>query len=433
MNINRIPVAFYGKRRVCAPEVSYRYNQKQVIELQGLYGLPAYFRVDFANEGDALAKSVIGTPDGIEVPDEYLLTGKAIKAYIVLGGPDESVQTVYEIDIPVRGRLPVSEETPTPEERSVIDELLAALNNGVEAAEQSAEDAEAWAVGKRGGEPVEDGDETYENNAKYFAVQSAEAKTAAETAKREAEEAQHKAVAAQGKAEDAQQGAETAEKNTEAWAAGTRDGEPVSSDDPAYHNNGAYYLGQTKAAETEALQNIDTAKGAAVGAVNQASTNGVNAVNSAKTQGVTDVNTAKNAAVDEVNGSGPASAKSQAVAAVQQEGSDQVGAVQREGEAQTAAAKRSAEDSEAWAVGTRDGVPVSADDPAYQNNAKYISEHIYITLGVDDYFSRSSENPLQNKFLTPKIAIEDEDGKCYIVTKKVVNGFLVETFTEVTA
>lgn len=36
-------------------------------------------------------------------------------------------------------------------------------------AEDSAEDAEAWAIGERNGTPVEETDETYENNAKYYA------------------------------------------------------------------------------------------------------------------------------------------------------------------------------------------------------------------------------------------------------------------------
>lgn len=39
------------------------------------------------------------------------------------------------------------------------------------------------------------------------------------------------------------------------------------------------------------------------------------------------------------------------------------------------AAEGSAEDSEAWAVGTRDGVPVPSSDPAYENNSKYWAEH----------------------------------------------------------
>lgn len=220
MNINRIPVAFYGKRKVVAPEISYKYNQKQVLEIQGFYGLPDYFRVDFANEGDTLAKSVIGTPDGIEIPDEYLLTGKAIKVYIVLGGPDESVQTVAEIDIPVRGRLPVSEETPTPEERSIIDELIAALNDGVERAETAAENAEqkeadasadalkaeGYALGTQDGQAVEEGSDYYHNNAAYFSGQaSAQAEAAAGSASA--------AGAAKTDAEAARAGAEQAEAN----------------------------------------------------------------------------------------------------------------------------------------------------------------------------------------------------------------------------
>lgn len=33
------------------------------------------------------------------------------------------------------------------------------------------------------------------------------------------------------------------------------------------------------------------------------------------------------------------------------------------------------EDAEAWAVGTKDGTPVSSTDPQYQNNAKYYAEN----------------------------------------------------------
>jgi hypothetical protein len=39
------------------------------------------------------------------------------------------------------------------------------------------------------------------------------------------------------------------------------------------------------------------------------------------------------------------------------------------------AAEGSAEDSEAWAVGTRDGVPVPSTDPAYENNSYYWATH----------------------------------------------------------
>lgn len=35
-------------------------------------------------------------------------------------------------------------------------------------------------------------------------------------------------------------------------------------------------------------------------------------------------------------------------------------------------------DAEAWAVGTRNGVPVSSSDPTYHNNAKYWGDHLNI-------------------------------------------------------
>ena len=49
------------------------------------------------------------------------------------------------------------------------------------------------------------------------------------------------------------------------------------------------------------------------------------------------------------------------------------------------AADGSAEDSEAWAVGTRDGVPVPSTDPAYNNNSRYWAEHTSNSLaGLSD-------------------------------------------------
>ena len=52
------------------------------------------------------------------------------------------------------------------------DEAVASAENAAtseENAGNSALDAEAWAVGERGGTPVTSGDDTYENNSKYYA------------------------------------------------------------------------------------------------------------------------------------------------------------------------------------------------------------------------------------------------------------------------
>lgn len=70
-------------------------------------------------------------------------------------------------------------------------------------AEGYAEDAEAWAVGTKGGVPVTSGADQYENNAKYYSEESY--------------------------------------KNAEAWAVGQRGGVDVPSSDVTYENNAKYY------------------------------------------------------------------------------------------------------------------------------------------------------------------------------------------------
>jgi hypothetical protein len=80
------------------------------------------------------------------------------------------------VEIPVNERPEVQYIEPTPAQKDVIDQAIEALNAAVGVAEdeaakadQSAEEAEAWAVGKRDGMDVGPGDETYQNNAKYYA------------------------------------------------------------------------------------------------------------------------------------------------------------------------------------------------------------------------------------------------------------------------
>lgn len=55
-------------------------------------------------------------------------------------------------------------------------------------AEQASSNAEAWAVGERGGSPVDPTDDTYENNSKYYAGLADDRATDAETASQAAED-----------------------------------------------------------------------------------------------------------------------------------------------------------------------------------------------------------------------------------------------------
>ena len=245
MEYNRIPVLFYGKRKATVPAIAYRYDQKQVLDLLDVYGLPEYFRVDFCNEGDAQTKPVIGTPAGSEVPDEYLLTGSAIRAYFVLSGPGEAVQTRFEIEMAVAGRPPASDVEPSDEQRDVIDELIAALNEGVERSEGAAAAAE-------------------ESEGKAKA--SEEAAKASEDAAKESEEN------AKG-SEDAAADSATEAQSYAKGGTGTRTGENT--------DNAKYYKEQTEQTAEAAIRDIRSEATEAIEAVDQAGTANVGAVNRA--------------------------------------------------------------------------------------------------------------------------------------------------------
>ena len=129
------------------------------------------------------------------------------------------------------------------------------------------EDAQAWAEGKRGASPVSSGDPTYNNNAKYWAGEAEDSASAASDA---ASDASDSADAASDAADDAEGSATNASnsesaasnsatqasnhaKTAEAYALGTKDGETVGSDDPAYHNNAKHYAEIVAPAEARAV------------------------------------------------------------------------------------------------------------------------------------------------------------------------------------
>lgn len=189
MVYNRIPIEFGKSSRVTGKPINYQYDEKQILVITGL-DLPEYYTVDFCNEGDEETIPAVGTADGVPIPSDVLQNGKNIKAYVVVTGEDEDVQTRYEITIPVIGRPRRTDVEPTPEEQQVIDELIAAMNQAVTESGANAEEAErqagiagdhadnaegsatlseSWAVGGTGTRPGEDND-----NAKHYAELAAQ-------------------------------------------------------------------------------------------------------------------------------------------------------------------------------------------------------------------------------------------------------------------
>lgn len=150
----------------------------------GSVGYPVHF--DFSPEWDDLIKNAVFIGSGItfEVPlintDETIIPHEVLAdagSSLLIGAygatPDGAVvmPTVYvRVGQINAGAVPpiVSPSVPTP---SWAVQVQAAAENTLSAAEGSAEDAEAWAVGERNGEPVTEDDPTYHNNAKYYAEQ----------------------------------------------------------------------------------------------------------------------------------------------------------------------------------------------------------------------------------------------------------------------
>ncbi len=155
----------------------WQYSYGQILRFVGLE-LPFTYEVHLSNEDFfGVSKTQMGNANGVLIPKEYYWSGgDTIYAWIYLHAGEDDGETVYKITIPLRRRSKPSEEQPTPEEKSFIEQVIVALNDGVEEAtesasqaKKSAEDSEAWAVGTIDGVPVPDTDPQHNNNAYYWA------------------------------------------------------------------------------------------------------------------------------------------------------------------------------------------------------------------------------------------------------------------------
>lgn len=181
MNYKYITVAFGALKKITGPPLQWQYNEKQYLIIKGL-DLPEVYAVDFMNQGDAKTITMTPTAEGVLIPDQFLLDARPLIAYIVVID-GESVNTIAQITFPVNPRGARTDMSPEPAEQQQIDQLIATMNEAVADSQASAEesgrqagiseehaqDSEAWAVGQRGGVDVESTDETYRNNAKYYA------------------------------------------------------------------------------------------------------------------------------------------------------------------------------------------------------------------------------------------------------------------------
>ena len=126
---NITTIKFCGRLAQSAALYQYDYGQRLVFQN---IELPQTYEVHFANDGDTETITMLGDGDGVLVPDELLLTGKNIKAYIYLHAGEDDGETEYCATIPVAARPEPSDVEPTPVQQNIIEQAIAKLTEAVE-------------------------------------------------------------------------------------------------------------------------------------------------------------------------------------------------------------------------------------------------------------------------------------------------------------
>lgn len=173
--------------------------------------LPAAYQVDFSNKltgGTAL--TVVGNEDGALIPTSLIDSGKDVYAFLYYTGVGFG-KTTHVFRINNNRRAKRGTPAPDPEQQSVIDQTIAALNDAVEStaadAEQTASDAARAEAARTAAESAE---ANAEASATSAAQSEANASASASTATAAATSASASAASAATNADRAEQSAKDA-------------------------------------------------------------------------------------------------------------------------------------------------------------------------------------------------------------------------------
>lgn len=140
MNTTKIIKGVVGNGRytVTAPIVKEDYGL--YLQIEGVE-LPSTYQVDFSNdEHRGTSITMIGNADGVQIPTLLIKTGKDVFAFLYWVG-DNYGKTVYKFRIPNKVRPDRTNEAPDPEQQSVIDQTISALNEAKEEWEEMSAEA----------------------------------------------------------------------------------------------------------------------------------------------------------------------------------------------------------------------------------------------------------------------------------------------------
>lgn len=208
MNTINAPI---GARRKVKTNPLYQYDYGQKLVLKGV-SLPTAYEVLFGQDGTEL-KPVLGNENGVSIPDEYLLNGEDIKAYVFLHTGEDDGETEYEVTIPVNPRPKATNEPIEPVEQNIIEQAIAVLNITVDKTTEYMQTTKGY---RDETETLKNDASTSEYNARVSEENARSYKNVALDYARRAETAESNAqfykTSAEASAEDAYQSAERAEQ-----------------------------------------------------------------------------------------------------------------------------------------------------------------------------------------------------------------------------
>ena len=126
---NILRVSFHGKQKITSKSL-YQYDYGQILKFVDL-NLPAAYEVHFSNYEHGESTTVLATSNEVTIPDTYFTSGKDIYVWIFLHTGADDGETEYQITIPIIRRASISDEQPTPEEETIINQTIAALNDAL--------------------------------------------------------------------------------------------------------------------------------------------------------------------------------------------------------------------------------------------------------------------------------------------------------------
>ena len=209
MNTSKIIRAAVGGGRYTTTAPLMKEDHGIYLKIEGVE-LPASYEVDFSNSrkgGDSV--TMIGDESGVLIPTQFIKDGKDVFAFLYWVGVDFG-KTVYTFCIPNHVRPDRTNETPEPEQQSVIDQAISALNTAVAQTAQDALDADASATSAA--ESATSAAESASQSAQSASQASASATSAAQSAQQASESASTASAAANNAAASASSAATSAER-----------------------------------------------------------------------------------------------------------------------------------------------------------------------------------------------------------------------------